>query len=1110
MKSITKILSKFISLALAFSIIISIPISAEAKNYITSSSSAKGSNYTDNSKLASKLNTVFSGSIGLYSNSACTKSVSVPLGSRKMTGSNQYWIKSNTTGNKNSGWQCYIYADAVYNTLFNEWVGHGTSLSHSKKVMSGGSSSVSYSSLKNAGVKTGAIMRTTGNSNGSWNSSKGHSLIILSYDSSSITYLEGNGDGKGLVRIANLSWKEFNAGQLSGRSRCVCFIIQPTDSYYESLYPSQTETPDIVLDKSSVDLGLYSGTSATVTATIKGEWSNVTWSASSKYYNVSKSSQSGNKLTFKITAKAAGSDKFTLTSYNDGKVMKSTSINVNIEGAKFSSTASSVNLDVSTTNSKTITLSAGGNLPSKVYISWSYPESICSISAGEWSGTSIPLTLNGKAAGSGNITFYLKNYDNDATIATKTVSLSVSAPTYSIKYDANGGESTPSVQTKLFGKDLTLSSDTPTGKSYTVTFDGNGGTVYTDSQEYRQSFSHWNTQKDDSGTDYYRGGVYSSNASATLYAQWNDPTLYAKNPTRENYYFLGWYDSKEVNEYGKPLGKKYTTGTPITKDIILYAMWTTNLDLTVYFGDYDLNGNIDFINDVVAVNNIANDSIKYTDEDVFRCDVNADGKITSDDVTLINNVRTGKTNMYSMPAYLYFKNFSIKQAPDKIVYDYGEDFDCSGLVLQANYTNGTTNTISSGYVISGYDPYKIGEQTLKVDYYICSTYLKVTVKAPKFTIYYDANGGTIGSNGKTVLYGNQIGELPTPSRDGYTFVGWSYDINGTNIITEDTVYDNLKDKTIYAQWKVNSYTVTFNANGGSGAPQQQNVTYPSNLTISENVIPSRTGYSFLGYSANSTSKIPTYIPGDIISVNDDLTLYAVWEEAQKLENDYALNCDIDYIGQIKIIKFVPDENGKYRFYSDSDINLSCSISEGQNIISDFEDNGDFSLTCDLIKNKTYYLSITSSDIGNFDVYAEWLPKEYSIDLYDPISQQSASITALETDTNITLPVYENDGYTFLGWKKVDGDGTVFSIIENIDSDISLEVVWESNTLLGDVNGDGIVDAADAGLISRYDAGFIILTSEQLQVGDVNNDGVVDAGDAGIISRYDAGLITKIN
>ena len=69
---------------------------------------------------------------------------------------------------------------------------------------------------------------------------------------------------------------------------------------------------------------------------------------------------------------------------------------------------------------------------------------------------------------------------------------------------------------------------------------------------------------------------------------------------------------------------------------------------------------------------------------------------------------------------------------------------------------------------------------------------------------------------------------------------------------------------------------------------------------------------------------------------------------------------------------------------------------------------------------------------------------------------------------------------------------------------------EPDVTLGDVNNDGVVDAGDAVLISRYDAGFITLTAEQLEAGDVNGDGVVDAGDAVIISRFDAGFISSLS
>lgn len=67
----------------------------------------------------------------------------------------------------------------------------------------------------------------------------------------------------------------------------------------------------------------------------------------------------------------------------------------------------------------------------------------------------------------------------------------------------------------------------------------------------------------------------------------------------------------------------------------------------------------------------------------------------------------------------------------------------------------------------------------------------------------------------------------------------------------------------------------------------------------------------------------------------------------------------------------------------------------------------------------------------------------------------------------------------------------------------------SAALKGDVNGDGAVDAADAVLVQRYDAGMITLSETQLKAADINSDGTVDAADAVLIVRLDAGLIDKL-
>lgn len=208
---------------------------------IRNPSQAQASSYTTSKELSSLLTGVFSGDIDIYSNGGCTSEMSMPIG-LSMNKKTTYYVKDKTDSDSIGGRQCYIYANAVYNKLFNECPGHADDLKHSRVAISGGSKSVSYSQFTNAGIRCGAYMRTTNKSSGAYNGSYGHSMIILSYNSSGVTYLEGNGDGDGLIRIDTKTWSEFNKAHLSGRSRYVSHIVQPTDSYYNANYVSYTVT----------------------------------------------------------------------------------------------------------------------------------------------------------------------------------------------------------------------------------------------------------------------------------------------------------------------------------------------------------------------------------------------------------------------------------------------------------------------------------------------------------------------------------------------------------------------------------------------------------------------------------------------------------------------------------------------------------------------------------------------------------------------------------------------------------------------------------------------------------------------------------------------------
>ncbi len=74
-----------------------------------------------------------------------------------------------------------------------------------------------------------------------------------------------------------------------------------------------------------------------------------------------------------------------------------------------------------------------------------------------------------------------------------------------------------------------------------------------------------------------------------------------------------------------------------------------------------------------------------------------------------------------------------------------------------------------------------------------------------------------------------------------------------------------------------TYTVSYNANGGSGAPSNQTKTHGVSLTLSS-AKPTRTGYTFLGWSTSSTATSATYLSGGSFSIDKNTTLYAVWKK----------------------------------------------------------------------------------------------------------------------------------------------------------------------------------------------------------------------------------------
>lgn len=98
-------------------------------------------------------------------------------------------------------------------------------------------------------------------------------------------------------------------------------------------------------------------------------------------------------------------------------------------------------------------------------------------------------------------------------------------------------------------------------------------------------------------------------------------------------------------------------------------------------------------------------------------------------------------------------------------------------------------------------------------------------------------------------------------------------LSGINVVSDGAAMTVSTSYTIPA---LASYTVSYNANGGSGAPSSRTKYYGINITLSSTK-PTRTGYTFKGWSTSSSSSTVSYAAGATFGLNANTTLYAVWK-----------------------------------------------------------------------------------------------------------------------------------------------------------------------------------------------------------------------------------------
>ena len=464
---------------------------------------------------------------------------------------------------------------------------------------------------------------------------------------------------------------------------------------------------------------------------------------------------------------------------------------------------------------------------------------------------------------------------------------------YTISYFDNGGSGSPAEQTAYVGTEKNLSKVKPSRTNYT--------------------FLGWSTNKEATRASYSAGAKYfkaygSSNTNVKLYAVWQlssytisynanggsgapshqqlpfnqDATLSKVKPTRANYTFLGWSANKAATAAGYRPGAIYKG----RKTITLYAVWRSK----TYSIIYNANGGTGAPSVQTAtagrVTNLS--KVKPTRANhTFLGWSNNKNAATAQYAPGADFVR--KTNVTLYAVWKITQSPMLTPTPTPIAQTLTITFDANGGINAPNSITGEVGKITlpaakptrAGFVFLGWNEDKnassANRQPSTKYLGATSATLYAVWRQQIIVIAFDANGGKNAPATQNVAI-NQTIKLPTdvPIRDGYVFLGWGTDKDAKNAEYEPgSQLSSHSDMYLYAIWEHKMYTISFDANSGINAP------LPISTDTDEIVLPpdrpTRSGYTFLGWSTSSDSSKVEYQPGDIINGLENLKLYAIWQ-----------------------------------------------------------------------------------------------------------------------------------------------------------------------------------------------------------------------------------------
>ena len=154
-------------------------------------------------------------------------------------------------------------------------------------------------------------------------------------------------------------------------------------------------------------------------------------------------------------------------------------------------------------------------------------------------------------------------------------------------------------------------------------------------------------------------------------------------------------------------------------------------------------------------------------------------------------------------------------------------------------------------------------------------------------VVFDANGGTGTMANQKIAFGDTANLTANGfTKTGYTFAGWNTAVNGSGTAYNDQASFTMavaRANTLYAQWTINTYTVTYNGNTSTGGSVPVDGSSPYNYNSSVTVLENtgtlvKTGYTFDGWNTEAGGGGTDYAPAATFSITTDTVLYAKWTE----------------------------------------------------------------------------------------------------------------------------------------------------------------------------------------------------------------------------------------